>query len=372
VERVVTVKDVHEVMSAWAPPAIAWDHDNVGLQYGDPRTHVRGILVALDPSEASVLEAGSRRANLLVTHHPLLFRPLRSVTPASAASRCLEILVRRNIALYSAHTNLDFARGGTSFALAEVLGLQDVNFLERSYRVDRKIVTFVPAESAERVASAMAEAGAGVIGNYDHCSFRLAGTGTFRGNEASSPAVGRKGRLEQVQEVRLEMIAPSWKVDDILRAMRRAHPYDEVAFDVYPLENLSNRFGMGVVGTLPRAARLSRFLALVKRALGSGALRWCGSPGAMVRKIAVCGGSGGDLLESAIRAGADLFLTADLKYHAFQEAAGKIALIDAGHHETEAPVVGAIVAHLRRELRRRGDRTPVHPARRIDNPVRYV
>jgi dinuclear metal center YbgI/SA1388 family protein len=372
VERVVTVKDVHEVMSGWAPPAIAWDRDNVGLQYGDPKTRVRGILVALDPSRASVLEAGARGANLLVTHHPLLFRPLRSVTPTSAAGRCLEILIRRKIALYSAHTNLDFARGGTSFALAELLGLQDVTFLEHSYRVERKIVTFVPAESAERVASAMAEAGAGVIGNYDHCSFRLGGTGTFRGNEASSPTVGRKGRLEHVQEVRLEMTAPSWNVDGVLRAMRRAHPYEEVACDVYPLENISNRFGMGVVGMLPRPARLSGFLAQVKRTLGTGALRWCGSPKVMVRKIAVCGGSGGDLLESAIRAGADLFLTADVKYHAFQEASGRIALVDAGHYETEAPVVGAIVAHLRREFRRRGDRTPVHPARRIDNPVRYV
>ncbi len=367
-----TVEDIQRVMSAWAPPAIAWDRDNSGLQYGDPKTRVRGILVSLDPTEGSVLEAGASGANLLVTHHPLLFRPLRSVTPASSAARCLETLIRRRIALYSAHTNLDFARNGTSFALAAALGLNDVAFLERSYRVDRKIVTFVPAESVDRVASAMAGAGAGVIGNYDLCSFRVTGTGTFRGNDASSPAVGRKGRVEQTQEVRLEMIAPQWAVKGVLQAMRKAHPYEEVAFDVLPLENLSNDFGMGVIGVLPRAMFLTGFLSLVKRTLGTGALRWCGRPGATVRRIALCGGSGGDLLDAAIHAGADVFLSADLKYHAFQEARGRIALIDAGHYETEAPVVRAIVSYLRTELRRRKDRISVRPARHTENVVRYV
>lgn len=366
------VQDVHRIMSAWAPPAIAWDRDNVGLQYGDPNARVRGILVSLDPTEESAHEAHARGANLIVTHHPLLFRPLRSVTPASAAGRCLDLLARGRIALYSAHTNLDFARQGTSFALAAKLGLQDVAFLERSYRVDRKIVTFVPAESADRVAAAMAEAGAGVIGNYDHCSFRAAGMGTFRGNDASSPAVGQKGKLERAPEVRLEMIAPQWAVDDVVRAIRRSHPYDEVAFDVLPLENTSSDFGMGAVGTLPHAMRLSRFLSHVKRTLGPGAVRWCGSPRTAVHRIALCGGSGGELLESAIRAGAEVFLSADLKYHAFHEAAGRIALIDAGHYETEVPVVGAIVARLRNELRRRGELIPVQAARRVDNFVRYV
>ncbi len=309
---------------------------------------------------------------MLVTHHPLLFHPLWSLTPESAAGRCLEILIRRKIALYSAHTNLDFVRGGTSHALAATLGLRDVGFLERPFRVERKIVTFVPQESADRVALAMADAGAGVIGNYDRCSFRVAGTGTFRGNDASSPVVGRRGKLERAPEVRLEMIAPQWAVEGVLLAMRRAHPYEEVAFDVVPLENRSSNFGTGVIGMLPRPLLLPGFLAFVKRALGTGALRWCGSPRAAIRRVALCGGSGGELLESAIREGADVFLTADLKYHAFQEASGRIALVDAGHFETEAPVVGAIVARLRDELRRRGDRIAVRAARRAESFVRFV
>ncbi len=368
----VTVEDIQGVLSAWAPRAVALDRDNPGLQYGDPKSRVRGIMVSLDPTEAIVREAGAVGANLLVTHHPLLFHPLRSLTPESVAGRCLEILIRRRIALYSAHTNLDFARGGTSHALAAALGLRDVDFLERPFRVERKIVTFVPQESADRVATAMADAGAGVIGNYDHCSFRVAGTGTFRGNEASSPVVGRRGKLERAPEVRLEMIAPQWAVEGVLRAMRRAHPYEEVAFDVVPLENRSSSFGTGVIGMLPRPLPLSGFLSFVKRTLGTGALRWCGSPRAVVRRVALCGGSGGELLESAIREGADVFLTADLKYHAFGEASGRIALIDAGHFETEAPVVGAIVGRLRDELRRRGARIPVRAARTAESFVRTV
>jgi dinuclear metal center YbgI/SA1388 family protein len=369
---VVRIEDVHQFMSVWAPPAVALERDAVGLQVGDPGARVRGILVSLDPTVASVREARRRGANLIVTHHPLFFRPLRAVTPASAAGRCLDELVRGRIALYSAHTNLDFARQGTSFALAGRLGLKDVGFLERSFRLDRKIVTFVPAESADRVAAAMAGAGAGVIGNYDHCSFRAPGMGTFRGNEASSPAVGRRGSLERAPEVRLEMLVPQWAVEEVVRALRRSHPYEEVAYDILPLENRSNDFGMGALGVLPRAMQLSRFLSLVKRALGTGALRWSGLPGKTVRRIALCAGSGGDLLDSAVRAGAEVFLSADLKYHLFHEAAGRIALIDAGHYETEVPVVDMIVARLRKELYRRGEQIPVRAARRIDTVVRTL
>jgi dinuclear metal center YbgI/SA1388 family protein len=369
---VVKVHDVDQIMSAWAPPALAWERDTVGLQVGDPESRVEGILVSLDPTEESVREARRRGASLIVTHHPLLFRPLRSVTPASAAARCLELLVRSRIALYSAHTNLDFTRGGTSFALAARLGLRDVSFLQQPYRLDRKIVTFVPAESAEGVAAAMADAGAGVIGNYDHCSFRVEGTGTFRGNASSSPAIGRKGKLEAAREVRLEMVAPQWRLERVVQAMRRAHPYEEVAFDILPLENPSRDCGMGAVGTLPREMLLSRFLALVRRKLGTNGLRWCGSPRSTVRRIALCAGAGGELLEPAIRSGADVFLSADLKYHAFREAAGTIALIDAGHFETETPVVGAIAGRLRTEFRRRGERVPIRTSRRAENPVRTL
>lgn len=366
------VRDIHQIISDWAPPAIAWDRDNVGVQCGDLAANVRGVLIGLDPTEEIIEEASRKGANLIITHHPLLFKAQRSITPATAEGRCIAALLRHRITLYSAHTNLDFTREGTSFALAELLGLKDVGFLERPYRIQKKIVTFVPARNADAVASAMTAAGAGRIGNYTDCSFRSEGAGTFRGNQASRPAVGSRGSLERVSEVRLEMIAPEWAVDGVVHALKRAHPYEEVAYDLYPLENRSADFGMGVIGTLPRPVRLALFLSRVKRVLSSGALRWTGDPRRVVRRVAACGGSGGDLLSSAIDAGADVFVTADLKYHAFHDARGRIALVDAGHYETEQPVVGVLVRRLQKEIRLRGIRIPIFAASRSTNPVRTV
>jgi dinuclear metal center YbgI/SA1388 family protein len=367
-----TVDDIHRLIGSWAPAAVALERDNIGLQCGDPSMAVRGILAALDVTEPVIEEALRKRANLIVSHHPLLFRPLRAVTPATAAGRCVRALARHEIAVYSAHTNLDFSRGGTSYALAEALGLSDGEFLETPYRLQKKIVTYVPAEHADPVAAAMAEAGAGRIANYDNCSFRTPGTGTFRGNEFSNPATGSRGRIERVPEVRMEMIVPQWNVEGVLRAMAKAHPYEEPAYDVYPLENRSREFGMGVIGFLRQPVSLRTYLGRIKNSLGTGSLRWTGNLRSMVRRVAVCGGSGGDLLEAAVASGADLYVSADLKYHSFHDAAGRIALVDAGHYETEIPVVRALVLRLRKEFRGRGILIPVFATAHSTNPIHYV
>ncbi|MEW6511602.1 MAG: Nif3-like dinuclear metal center hexameric protein [Bacteroidota bacterium] len=365
-----TVRDVQEIMDAWAPPEIAWERDNVGLQVGDPAAGVRGILVALDVTEPVVAEAARRGANLIVSHHPLLFRPLRSVTSTDAAARSVAALAQQRVALFSAHTNLDFTRGGTSFALAEALGLRDVEFLHTPYRLHAKITTFVPASHVDAVAEAMSEAGAGVIGAYDRCSFRTEGTGTFRGGVGTRPAVGRRGRLERVREVRLEMTLPKRAVGPVVRAMVQSHPYEEPAYDVYPVENLERDFGMGAIGELPRNVPLGGFMRSVRRELGAHAPRFTGERRMNVRRVAVCGGSGSDLLPEALRAGADVFVTADIRYHTFHEAAGRIALVDAGHYETEFPVVHAVVRHLRNAVAARGETIGVRVAVRSTNPVR--
>lgn len=357
-------------MDAWAPPDIAWERDNVGLQAGDPAARVRGILVALDVTEAVVAEAVRRGANLIVIHHPLLFTPLKSVTTGTARGRCLASLLRHRVALFSAHTNLDFTRGGTSFALARALGVEPEGFLKTPYRLQDKIVTYVPPSHADRVASAMAEAGAGVIGGYDRCSFRGEGHGTFRGGRDSHPAIGRKGVEERVQEIRLEMAAPRRAVENVVRAMIGAHPYEEVAYDVYALENTSRDHGMGAVGTLTRSVPLARFLSVIRRALNPPGLRWSGDPRHTVRRVAVCGGSGSELLDDAVAAGADVFVTADVRYHAYHDAEGRIALVDGGHFETEYPVVAAIVERLRREMPG-GARVAVRAASQSTNPVRW-
>ena len=358
-------------MEAWAPLDIAWERDNPGLQAGDPDRRVRGILVALDVTERVVAEAAGAGANLIVSHHPLLFRPLRSMTTQTAAGRTLEALSRRGIALYSAHTNLDFTRGGTSFALAAALGLTTEGFLTSSFRTDSKIVTFVPPSHADAVAAAMADAGAGVIGAYDNCSFRTEGTGTFRGGKGTHPVVGTQGVLEHAREVRLEMVAPRRAARRVVGALMRAHPYEEVACDVYPLETISTAYGMGAVGTLPHPVPLRAFLIAVRKALDARALRWSGDPRRRVRRVAVCGGSGSDLLPDAVAAGADAFVTADVRYHSFHEAGSDIALVDAGHFETEFPVVAAVVDRLRSGIRARGARIPVRASSQGTNPVRF-
>ncbi len=254
------VRDIQALIESWAPREIAWERDNVGLQCGDPLAEVHRILVVLDVTEGVVAEAHRRKADLLVSHHPLLFRPVQSIHPGTPTGRCLRALIADNISLLSAHTNLDFTRGGTSFALAEALGLENVRFLHRPYRTQKKIVTFVPPSHVDAVAEAMARAGAGIIGNYERCSFRTTGTGTFQGNPSSNPAIGTRGILEEVPEVRLEMVTQQWDVDRVIRAMRDAHPYEEVAYDVFGSETPVESFGMGVIGSLPRAVPPAAFV----------------------------------------------------------------------------------------------------------------
>jgi dinuclear metal center YbgI/SA1388 family protein len=368
-----TVREVVSLLEAWAPRGIAWERDNVGLQVGDARSRARGIVVALDPTIDVMREAVRRGANLVVTHHPLLFRHARSVSTADQAGRCILYCAQHRLSVCAAHTNLDFTRGGTSFALAGALGLQRVAFLARTHKTLSKIVTFVPASHVDTVAAAMARAGAGRIGNYEECSFRTEGTGTFRGSKETRPMIGKAGRFERAFETRLEMIAQRWHVDSIIEAMKAVHPYEEVACDVYPLDTDSDEFGMGIVGELKRPMTLRGFLSHIRRALGTGALRYAGDVNTKVSRVAACGGSGSDLLDEAVRSGADAFVTSDIKYHSFHDAAGRIALIDAGHHETEQPVVASVVTYLRRTLRRAGmSRLAVHAARSSTNPVHYA
>ena len=375
------VRDIQNLIESWAPREIAWERDNVGLQCGDPHAEVHKILVALDVTEGVVAEAIRRKADLLISHHPLLFRPVQSIHPGNPTGRCLRALIAGNISLLSAHTNLDFTAGGTSHALAAALGLGNVEFLHRPYRTQKKIVTFVPATHVNAVADAMTNAGAGTIGNYTRCSFRTSGTGTFQGNAASNPAVGQRGILEETPEVRLEMIVQQWDVDRVIRAMRSAHPYEEVAYDLFASEAPVAEFGMGVIGTLPRAVPPAGFIRKIKKVLGVTAVRCTPFHTGKVRRVAACGGSGSDLLGEAVRQEADLFVTADIKYHAFHEALGEIILVDAGHWETEFPVVHVLASHLKKEIQRlapsasRRQRTgqpAVMVASTPTNPVRYV
>lgn len=365
------VKDIHRVVDRWAPKGIAWERDNIGLQVGDMGARVKGILVALDVTETVIAEAKRRGANLLISHHPLLFRPPKSVTVHDQVGRRIRQLIEQGIHLYSAHTNLDFTKGGTSFALADALGLHEVGFLHESFRAQQKIVTFVPEPHVDAVRKAMAAAGAGIIGNYDHCSFASPGTGSFRGGAAVRPVIGTPEKLEQVAEVKLEMVMHEWDAPRVLQALRSAHPYEEVAYDVYPLANTSGGFGMGIIGMLDRPLRVPQFLRLVKQRLHAHTVRRTDGPVGVIRRVAACGGSGAELLDTALAREADAFITADVKYHDFHRAAGEILLIDAGHYETEHLVVDAVVRKLKKEFSQLGESVPVFACRQSTNPIKY-
>lgn len=366
------VRDVGRILEAWAPRTLAWERDNVGLQIGDPDAAVRRILVALDATGTVAAEAVRRHTDLIVTHHPPLYRPLRSLDTSTAAGRMIAALVKHDCALYAAHTNLDAARGGTSHVLAETLGLRDIRPLAPRAGAMRKVITFAPPAAVETIAAAMVAAGAGTIGKYDACSFRTRGTGTFRGNAGTSPAVGRRERLEQVEEIRLEMVTEDDRLPAVLAALRKTHPYEEVAFDVMAVEGVRPATGMGATGTSTPALPAASFLRHVRKHLRADGMRHTRPVARTIRTVAVCGGAGSDLIGAAIAAGADAFVTADVSYHAFQEAEGRILLIDAGHYETEVPVVGAVVRHLRTALQDVRPAVTVTPSALRTSPIVFM
>lgn len=365
------VREIQDIIEKWAPREIAWENDNVGLQLGDSEKSIKKILVALEISPEIVTEARRKRIDLIITHHPLLFNPLRTITESTDSGRLVRELIQSSIGVYSAHTNLDFTRGGVSFVLADRLGLNQITFLQKASGAMKKVSVFVPPEHVDAVADAMASAGAGIIGDYEKCSFRTVGTGTFQPQKGAKPFLGSVGNLEKAQEVRLEMLVPNWRLPAVIKKMIGAHPYEEVAYDVYPLENQPADYGAGTIGDLDAPLSLRAFLGRVKEVLKVRHVRFCGDPTSRVRRVAVCGGSGSSLLHAAIETRADVFVTADVKYHTFQEARGKISLVDAGHYETELPVLNAVVERLRKAIKERGDKVQIVLTSTVTNPIFY-
>jgi len=358
-------------MEAWAPREIAWEHDNIGLQVGALKKKINTILVTLSVSDRVVLEAERLHADLIITHHPLIFRPLTAIDDRERAGRLITMLLRHNIAVYCAHSNLDFTRDGVSFSLARTLGLRSIDFLHKDRSLTRKIVVYVPQTHLERVRHAMASAGAGIIGNYESCSFSTPGTGSFKPTGPAKPFIGSVGNIETVDEVRLEMSVPEWRLQSVINFMHIAHPYEEVAYDVYPILNTTADCGAGAIGELPKPMNVESFLKNVQRSLKTPILRTGGRSGRTIRRVACCGGSGSNLLRSAISQGADIFITGDVSFHRFEETDNRILLVDAGHYETEYPVLRTIVKRLRSEIKRRASVTTVTQSRTSGNYIHY-
>lgn len=347
----VTVADVVADLERRYDPRWAEPWDAVGLVCGDPAAAVTRVHLAVDPVLAVAEEAIDAGAQLLVTHHPLFLGGTTSVAATTAKGRVVHRLVTAGVGLYVAHTNADVASPGVSDALAGALGLREVAPLDpRPAEAADKLITFVPAAEVDRVLDALAAAGAGTIGDYTRCAYLGEGVGTFRAEVGANPAVGVVGEVTRVAEVRLEVVVPRPLRGAAVRALLDAHPYDEPAYDVVELAALPSTLGLGRVGELETPTRLDAFTAHVAAALpGTAAgVRAAGDPERVVRRVAVCGGSGGDLAPAAARSGADVLVTADLKHHATSEAVADtgVALIDAGHWATEWPWLQQVAGEL--------------------------
>jgi len=350
-----TCSEIIKEIENWAPKEIAWQKDNVGLQAGSLKRKVKNILLCLELNSNALDEAIKKDCNFIITHHPLLFHPLKKVDVDSDPNSVLvEKLIKKNVTLYSAHTNLDYTKDGVSFILAEALKLVNIKFLDNLKSNQFKLSVFTPADAVENVAEAMFNAGGGIIGNYSACSFRTEGTGTFKGNEKSLPVRGEKGKFEKVSEIKLEVIVDSWKLNNVIRALKKAHPYEEAAFDVVPLQNVNNNYGAGAVGELEKPMPVNLFLEHVSKSIKAKGLRYSKGQNKPVKKVAVCGGAGMEYFNNAVSAGADAYITADIRYHSFQEAEGKILLVDAGHYETEVHVLNEVKRRLDGFVKRAG------------------
>lgn len=345
---------VFNLMEQLAPKSLAEEWDNIGLQTGNPANEVEGILCALDVTEQVVDEARSLGANLIISHHPLIFKPLKNIREDLPSGRLLAKIIRNEINVFCAHTNLDSAREGVNQVLAERMNLQDISVLNGD-KTDKlyKFVVFVPQSHTEAVRRALAEAGAGWIGHYSDCSFMMEGTGVFKPLEGTAPFVGEQGKTEFVHETRIETVVKEKQIDKTIKAVLKVHPYEEVAYDLYPLLNHSYQLGLGRIGTLKESVIFKDFLGRIKDALGVVGLRYAGDAEARINKVAVCGGSGAGLIHKAKYAGADLLLTGDVKYHEAQEAeAIGLCVVDAGHFATENVIVEKIVAFLKNGLQK--------------------
>ncbi len=340
-----------KLLEQWAPVHYAEDWDNVGLHAGDRNKELNKIMVALSPGEAAVNAAVEAGADMLLTHHPLIFRSMKQINSDTATGRSLLKLIRNDVNLYCAHTNLDIAKGGVNDVLAESLKLQDVRPLDGiTHDTCYKVVVYVPVGYEEIVRNAMCNAGAGCIGNYSGCTFQAKGTGTFLPGEGTEPFIGEAGRMEYAEEYRLETIVPQAALSVVIKAMEAAHPYEEVAYDVFRLENGGEDRGIGRVGTLPEAMTLAEFLNFTGSQLSCDHMTYQGDLSREIKTVALCGGSGLSYLGAAKKAGADVYVTGDMRYHDAQAANElDLCVVDAGHLRTERMIVDALAAFARKQ-----------------------
>jgi len=329
------VKDIIAAIEDIAPLSYQESYDNAGLIVGRYDWELTGALICLDVVEEVVEEAIEKGLNLIISHHPIVFKGLKRFNGNNYVERTVMLAIQNNIAIYSAHTNLDSVKGGVSDKMCDVLNLKNRKILEPVSDDLKKLVTYVPCDKAEVLRNSLFEAGAGHIGNYDSCSFNSSGEGTFKANEDASPYVGERGELHYEAETRIETVFPKHLQGKVINALHRAHPYEEVAYDIYSLDNKNCQVGLGMIGELETPMDTLAFLKKLKDVFHCGAIRYTPIVKDQVQKVALCGGSGSFLLSKAKAAKADIYITGDFKYHEFFDAEGKLIVADIGHYESE-------------------------------------
>jgi dinuclear metal center YbgI/SA1388 family protein len=348
----VKVKDIISIANQLAPEKLAYDWDNVGLQVGYAEQTVERVLITLDITEDVVDEALEKGCQLIISHHPLIFSPLKAIRYETAIGRIMKKIINNNLSIYVMHTNLDLANGGLNDYLSARLDLKDCGPLEIKVSNNLyKLVVFIPVDSFGEVQKAILDAGAGFIGKYSHASFSIEGTGTFKPLKGSKPYIGKQECFTEVKERRLETIVEEERLNEVIEVMLEKHPYEEVAYDIYPLKNQGETFSLGRIGYLDKGIVLQDYLSSIKEIFNLKQVRFIGQKSREIKKVAICGGSGSELIKRAYQMRADLFITGDIKYHQAQLAEQlDLALIDAGHFQTEIFITSLLSDYFKDNL----------------------
>jgi dinuclear metal center YbgI/SA1388 family protein len=362
------IKDIIDFLENWAPPSLQESYDNSGLIIGDKNAATSKALITLDVTEEVVDEAISTDSNFIIAHHPLIFSGIKKLTTSHWIERCIRKAIKNDINIYAIHTNLDNVISGVNHKIAEKLHLTDLEILNPKKGTLLKLVVFVPEEGKSALLAALYSAGAGEIGNYDHCSFQVSGEGTFRPNDDANPTIGTKGKDELTSETRLEVIFPKNLKNDVLKAMKKNHPYEEVAYYLSELVNENQDIGSGLIGKLEPDLSSDEFLGHLKKSMNLNVIKHTALVNETVNTVALCGGSGRFLLESAISAKADIFISADFKYHDYFEANNDIIIADIGHYESEVFTKELIYERLTKNFAKFAFRLS-----EVDtNPIKYL
>ncbi|MCG2611187.1 Nif3-like dinuclear metal center hexameric protein [Flavobacterium sp. SM15] len=361
------IKEILSVLEEMAPLAYAEDFDNVGLLVGDTNTEATGVLVCHDALESVIDEAVSKNCNLVVCFHPILFSGLKKITGKNYVERTVIKAIKNDIAIYAVHTALDNHQQGVNKIFCDALGLINTKILVPKQNFIQKLVTYTIPENVEQVRNALFDAGAGKIGNYDDCSFNSKGIGTYMGDENSNPEIGERFEFVEAEEIKIEVTFEKHLQSKILKALFSNHVYEEVAYEIYDLQNAHQNIGLGMIGELQVPISESDFLEMVKEKMETGGIRHSQFLNKTIKKVAVLGGSGSFAIKNAINAQADAFLTADLKYHQFYEAEDQLLLADIGHYESERFTKNYIVGYLTKKI----SNFAIILSEENTNPVKY-